>query len=431
MGACWVKTKKLISDFLVYDTVSVVRIKDKRLALLHYACLIAILIYILIYTVWYKQAYYAYESPVGTVRINPMAPPERKERWRDIPDIPYCRFVNETMNRTSLNGFDLLNCKYYDSAIDVFPQAVDSSITIASRIKFSTQTSNNTEFDTPDTTWNDDENSTEIYYLADIERFTLQIDHTFFAPTLDIQGNARQMVGSIINSSDPDHGEIKERYVPDIEKVGEINVTDIISVGTLLHAAGVDIDATSVLEGESIRYSGAIFLVIIDYQNSRDLLFRPNTHYTISVQLMNSTEYKAVQAVYTKKLVSRTIYNRHALHFVFLQTGKLVKFNFQVLLLSLVSGMGMLAFSTLITDFISTKLLGSKEVVSSLKYRTTTNLTQLSDEQLTLLAHKLRRTQEQELAINSADDNASSDAPVSVVTLRQPLIDKADEKEDD
>jgi len=424
MGACWVKTKKFISDFLVYDTVSVVRIKDKRLALLHYACLVGILIYIIIYTVWWNQAFYAYEAPVGTVRINPMAPPERTgDRWKDIADLPYCKYGN----RTSLHGYNLLNCKYYDSAIDVFPQAVDSSISIATRIKFSTQTTNNTEFDTPDTAWNDDENSTDIYYLADIERFTLQIDHTFFAPTLGIQHNARELPGRFINISDSHDEDIGKPILPDVEKIGLINVTDIIAVGTLLNAAGIDIDAVSVQEGECIRYSGAIFLVVLDYQNSVDHFFRPNTHYTIHVELINNTEYKAVQAVYTKKLQSRTIYNRHAIHFVFLQTGKLVKFDFQVLLLSFVSGMGMFAFSTLIVDFISTKLLGSKEVVTNLKYKTTTNLTQLTDEQLEILAAKLRRTQEQELAIGN-DGDASKE---SSVTLRQPLVDKADELSDD
>jgi len=412
----------------VYDTVSVVRIRDKRLALLHYLCLIGILFYIIIWTVWFNQAYYAVEAPVGTVRINPMAPSERKgDKWKDPVDIPYCR--NESMGRTQINGFDLYKCKYYDSAIDVFPQAVDSSISIASRIKFSTQSTSNPEFDSPNTTWSDDENSTDIYYLADIERFTLQIDHTFVAPNLGIQGNARELPGKIINMTNSSDTEINKPLLPEWEKIGIVNETDIISVGTLLNAAGVNIDEMSVLPNESIRYSGAIFLVVMDYQNNLDFLFRKNEsgfRYTIHVELINNTEYKAVQAVYTKKLSGgRTIYNRHAIHFVFLQTGKLVAFDFQVLLLSLVSGMGMFAFSTLIVDFISTKLLGSKDVVSNLKYKTTTNLTQLSDEELSMLATKLRRTQEQELALNTCDDDTLPRS--SSVSLRQPLVDKSED----
>jgi len=413
MGSCWTKVKDLINGFLVYDTVSVVRIKDKRLAILHYVCLVAILFYIVIWTIIINQAYYKYEAPVGTVRINPMAPPERKEKWTDTKDLPYCKYGS----RTQWHGFNLSACKYYDSSIDVFPQAVDGSITISSRIRLSNQYVTNYDFNTTDTVWQDDPSSIETFYLAEIDRFTLQIDHTYFAPTLDLQRNARELPGWIINKTTGEN--ITDPLIPEVEKIGLINETDIISVGTLLKAAGVDIDAMSVQDGESIRYSGAIILVIFDYQNSRTIFLQPNEHYTIHVQLINNTEYKAPQAVYTKKLLNRTIYNRHGLHFVFLQTGKLVRFDFQVLLLSAVSGMGLLALSTTVVDFISTKLLGSKEVVTNLKYRTTTNLTQLTDEELVLLASKLRRTQEQELALNSSDEDPGSE---STMTLRQPLV---------
>jgi len=414
MGGCWDKTKAFLSSFLVYDTVSIVRIKDKRLAILHYACMIGIAIYIFIYTLYINQEYYKYEAPVGTVRINPMAPPERKEAWNKIEDLPYCL----TENRTHLYGFPLLKCKYYDSSIDVFPQAVDSSIAIATRIKFSVQNTTNTDFDTPDTTWNDEPGTNDTYYLADVERFTLQIDHTFFGPNVGVQDNARNWKGYIrydpkSEKHDPDE-DVKLCY-PKVETVGEINKTNILSVCTLLRAAEIDIDKQSVLDGESIRNSGAIILVFLDYQNSIDYLFRPNDHYTVRAKMIDNTEYKAVQAVYTKKLIERTIYNRHGLHFVFLQTGKLVTFDFQVLLLSLVSGMGMFAFSTTIVDLISTKVLGNKDVVSNLKYKTTPNLTQFSDEELNLLASKLRRTQEQELAINKDE---------SSVSLREPLVDR-------
>jgi len=424
MGSCWTKTKDFVVGFLVYDTVSIVRINDKRLAIMHYLCMIGILIYILGYTVWYNQAYYAVEAPVGTVRINPMAPPERDKgkdnNWTDIPDLRYCKYGN----RTKLYGYDLLDCKYFDSAIDVFPQAIDSSITISTRIRCSSQETSNIYFNTSDTVWNDKPNTTESYYLADIERFTLQIDHTFFAPILDLQDNARDMKGFIKYANGTD----VKLCEPKVETLGDINETDILSVCTLLRAAEINIDNETVHGKECIRYSGAIFLVFLDYQNSVTRFFQPDTHYTVTVKLINNTEYKAVQAVYTKTLKERTIYNRHGLHFVFLQTGKLVKFDFQVLLLSLVSGMGMIAFSTTIVDLISTKVLGNKDVVSNLKYRTTPNLTQFSDEQLCQLAEKLKRTQQQELALSKAEDG-DGEAPTpgvnSDVRLREPLIDKA------
>ena len=47
---------------------------------------------------------------------------------------------------------------------------------------------------------------------------------------------------------------------------------------------------------------------------------------------MNNTEYKAEQAVYTKKLERRVIYNRHSLHFIFVIGGKLLYFEWASLL---------------------------------------------------------------------------------------------------
>jgi len=415
MGGCWEKTKNFISGFLVYDTISVVRIKDKRLAVMHYLCMVAILGYVLIYTVWFNQAYYAVEAPVGTVRINPMAASERpNETWANLSDLLYCRseYHNESYSQP---------CKYFDSNIDVFPQAVDSSITIASRISFSTQVPTNPDFNDTDSNWNT--TSSDLYFLADIENFTLQIDHTFYAPNLHIQNNAREMKGYIKYSGDEDSKDVKPCLKSEV--IGRKGKTDIISVCTLLKAAEVNIDKKSVTGKESIRYSGAIFLVFLDYHNGVNRWFGDNNYYQIHVEMIEKTEYKAIQTVYTKKLDGRTIYNRHGLHFVFLQTGKLVKFDFQVLLLSLVSGMGLLAFSTTIVDFISTKILGNKDVVANLKYKTTPNLTAFTPEELIALATKLRRTQEKELALGQNEDGGDRE---SAVTLRAPLVDRETEE---
>lgn len=219
----------------------------------------------------------------------------------------------------------------------------------------------------------------------------------------------------------------------------------MLTVGTLLRAADVDLDKMSVSEGESLRNSGVIIFVFLDYQNSLSINpFNKETRYTIHAEMMKDTEYKAVQTVYTKHLENERVkYDRHGVHFVFIQTGSLVKFNFQVLLLSFVSGMGLIAVSTTIVDFIGTKLLGSKAVVNNLKYRTTANLSQLTRPELLALADKLRRLQEEELTLwerehspaphadaagaSAAADSVTEDEPDVQVTLREPLVDRAHE----
>ena len=184
-----------------------------------------------------------------------------------------------------------------------------------------------------------------------------------------------------------------------------------------------------------MRNSGIIVFVFLDYQNSLSINpFNDETRYTIRAELMKDTEYKAVQTVYTKSLESERVrYDRHGVHFVFIQTGSLVKFNFQVLLLSFVSGMGLIAVSTTIVDFISTKLVGSKVVVSNLKYRTTTDLSHLTRDELVALAGKLRRLQQEELTLGVNDEAlpVPAEQPTeesALLRLREPLVKQAAEE---
>ena len=120
-------------------------------------------------------------------------------------------------------------------------------------------------------------------------------------------------------------------------------------------------------------------MVILEYYNSLDHKFRENSHYTIRVQLLDDTEYKAVQAVYTEELDNRTIYNRHAISFVFLQTGSLVEFDLQALFVQAASGLTLLSITTLVTDFLGRWCCWKKEITHNLKYKRSTNLMEMDE----------------------------------------------------
>lgn len=139
------------------------RIKDKRLALLHYVCMIVIFLYIVCYTIIYNKAYYDVEAPVGSVRINPMAP----KPWTDTAKLPYCEYPNRT-GKYHLTR--IAECLYFDEALNVFPQALDESITITTRVNISTQKPQGT-LNSSSVWWMDEDN--EFAYLADPENFTV------------------------------------------------------------------------------------------------------------------------------------------------------------------------------------------------------------------------------------------------------------------
>jgi len=350
------KFKDLIKSFFVYDTAAYVRINDKRLASLYFLAMGGIFAYVVCWTIVWNQTYLLLETPTGSVRINPMKP----SKWSEIADLPYCK----RENHNKYNGFPTYECVYWDEALNVFPLALDNTITLSSRMTVSHQSVTNCSLTDPHCEWQDTEPET-INFLADVERFTLLIDHAYYAPTVKIQGSARDLKGRLLDSKG------KEMTVSKPDVVGVPGEYDILQVGTILKAGNIDLDTASFTNKNiSLRYDGCVIFVYIEYSNT----FTWNLYkmrYTIRAEAMSGTKFKAVQPVYTKHVEDRVIYDRHGIHIIFLQTGRLGKFDFQTLLLSFVSGIGLITFSTVIVDFIATKLIKERDTVNNLKYRET------------------------------------------------------------
>jgi len=240
-----------------------------------------------------------------SLRINAMAPVERGCSW--TRDLPYCK---TKLHPNSSSGFEIYPCKYFDSASSVFPQGMDSSISITTRITSKAQRASSYELDTPDTMWKTDK--TDTFYLADIENFVIHVDQSLTSP-LNFSRRFNNREGKIANR----YGEeIKEH---ENETIGVENEADRIFVSTLLQAAGVDIDKDSFNGKDPVRYTGAVFMVFLEYHNSPAFFWEwgnDDMNYTIKVVLMD-TEYKTEQTVYTKPFYNRVVNERYGLHFIF------------------------------------------------------------------------------------------------------------------
>jgi hypothetical protein len=81
----------------------------------------------------------------------------------------------------------------------------------------------------------------------------------------------------------------------------------------------------------------------------RRLLHR--AQYTVSVERVKGSEYKAVQRGDTR--VNGTRENRHGIQLVVVFSGEVGSFDFQTLLVNLAGGAGLLAVGAVIVDFIA------------------------------------------------------------------------------
>ena len=81
---------------------------------------------------------------------------------------------------------------------------------------------------------------------------------------------------------------------------------------------------------------------------------------------MQGAEFKAEEVLATGNL-TRTVNDRHGLRLLFKQSGNLGVFDSSTLLISLTSGLGLLALATLVVDLIATRVIPLRAVYAGYK----------------------------------------------------------------
>ncbi|EFA80527.1 putative purinergic receptor [Heterostelium album PN500] len=338
--------------FTSYETEKIVKIKDKRLKILHIIFLFAIFVYIFIFNIVLDKSYLSIELPIGTIRTSLQAPQARSS------ELPYC------LNSTNIifNGFPTMQCAYWDEELIVYPPTADYSMFVSTRVTTEVQDTPNCDLTSLNCTF-ESFNTTNLF-IADIDNFTILLDHTLSAPSHDIQFNARELPGQLLDTDG------KPWTPPPPSVVGQKGLFDILTLDTILEAAGIDsLDDMSLSNSSrSIRDDGIILLVFIDYSN----VYTYNTNnyrYTYRFKAIKDTKFKIMEPIYGSDLQHRFVLNRHGVKLIFLQTGQIGAFDFQTLLLNFVSGLGLLAVATFIVENIVMKILPQRDEYHSLKYQ--------------------------------------------------------------
>ncbi|KAM9996721.1 hypothetical protein ACTFIZ_001669 [Dictyostelium cf. discoideum] len=346
-------------DLFQYSTVKIVRIRDRRLGILHLSFLVGIIAYIVVYSAIIKKGYLFTEVPIGSVRTSLKSPNTF------ATNLTYC--ANQ-QHSGSTYPFTPLDCNYWDEQLALFPVGQDSTFTCTTRVRLSNQSAN-CDFTSPTCKFIDEPGSAQNIYIADIESFTILIDHTMYASSSGSQFNAVDLHGYMLNQ-DGDQVQIDANGT----SIGVSGKPDIMTIGQLLSFGGVSLDQASPVDSNvSIRYDGVVLFVFITYSNTYTYS-TSDFRYVYSVQQIANTIYDVPEIVILKDINTRLLLKRHGIRVIFIQTGTIGSFHFQTLLLTLVSGLGLLAVATTVVDQLAIRLLPQRKSYSSLKFQVTESM---------------------------------------------------------
>eukprot|EP00039_Didymoeca_costata_P023117 m.6016 g.6016 ORF g.6016 m.6016 type:complete len:426 (-) comp3467_c0_seq1:78-1355(-) len=387
-----------LDDTFAYQTVKVVGIRDKRLGLLKLAFMIAIAIFILLYQLLYMNNYLKLEAPTGTVRFSlrePMVDGCRdmlkqncSANYRAVTEIPYCG------QNTACKDCKYM-CEYLDSVS--VQESQDKSLLITTYTEIMNQTKsscgeNATGSEKCSRVWDNGSENPSRSYVADIESFTLLIDHVFTTSSnFGLTKSARTMKGRLESSNytlckdDPDPrdpSDIDTKWSPSShgpclltpQLVGD--GTDLIyfTVGDLLRSQNLVLDDVWVVN-QTQRRSGAIYLAEIEYSNTRHWTgvapsFR-NVWYSIRIKPVAESTYKSYQTIYGSDTSTRTVITKTGLRLSTVMIGDLGKFDMTTMLLQLTTSLSLIAVATVIVDALAMYVMKDKDVYRKSKYEMT------------------------------------------------------------
>ncbi len=335
---------------LAYETPKIVRVRDRWLGVMRLFFLVGISLYIGLYSLWYKQGYLLVDTPEGNVRTTLM-----KEQVKTYPShFPYCKqFIPPPAPAPPTPPYlDPKQCLVWEEYQMNYPPDMLDSMMVCTRVSISTQYRICQDLSAGCINPWSMANASN-YYITHVEAATIMIEHSMTTQLYNTHkhnslyaGSSRSLSGSLVNADDV----TLMTFPPG---------RDIISIGTLLGAGDIDLGRESDAEGDagqSMRYSGIVVLVYIEYTNLVNIQSEPT--FKISVVRFPQAEHKTVQVIDTlagtgaANPTKRVLYNRHGIKFVFLQGGTIAAFDWPTLMVSLASALGLLSVASLVVEMI-------------------------------------------------------------------------------
>jgi len=396
---------RFLTQYVTYDSVKVVSTRSVKLGLLSRGMMIWVFAYIFLFQCMYKHRHYVKSRPVGLGRLqlqrptkdhcNPMHPGCESD-FTPMDELPYCDVYEG--NETDFTGRQQ-PCIYMDEKQMNPTGRQHYHMLIPTRISFMDQVATNkckadnykhctNVYDFPEG------KKPEPTFIADLDRFTLLIDHAFILPFEDVEqgapvanGGANDFQGYVEvceTISELKRTGCKEVPIPcfsgcDYKAEGRrladytllegdsegmpnmrrladsespdffsIKVGDIIPMGELLRLAGIDLNNATSRLGESRRSEGFVIQIDVDYRNVDPYAFMSPwktgpVKYVYRVGMLPMETYKETSQELLDDGERRILHDWHGVFVKVKLGGSIQYFFWPQLLILLTTSLGLLA----------------------------------------------------------------------------------------
>jgi len=240
-------------------------------------------------------------------------------------------------------------------------------------------------------------------FTADVESFTLLIDHSVTSPKSGLATTSRDMKGLLFVGSNGNDGSeanaIKEALCGSADAVDaprggrptdqapcyvipdSADGLDFFAVGTLLQATGVSLESESYPgSGHSARYEGVTINLNIEYSNSIPWHgLQANISYLYKPSVIPRSTFKTTEvtplALDGTHLLKKSV---HGILFEVWPAGQLATFDFTQLLLQLTTSLTLLALATVGVNILAQYVLRYRHYYSEALYDRTADFDNIS-----------------------------------------------------
>mmetsp|Transcript_18856 Transcript_18856/g.45411 ORF Transcript_18856/g.45411 Transcript_18856/m.45411 type:complete len:392 (-) Transcript_18856:74-1249(-) len=341
---------RALEDALAYRIAKTVRIRDKWLYGYSIAATTLVLFYIVVLKLGVDKAYLEYEPVSGSVKLDLVGSSQGVNALEE----EYCRNIKCRL-------CDEHDVRYPNT--DTLTPLVTTYVREARQRRVCGRNATECPFKSPFQTilWDD-------YLVAGIQKFEMRVSHvaqaaTFFFQSQDpmFRGDSRHMKGRLVARKGNDVVSLKE-----FPANGQ---ADIITIGEILAAAGLDLDDNIPGHVRPIRETGTSIFCHIRYFNDYTII-APSKHIEYEYELMAGP---GVESVYEPvhlgvawtspvDVEERMMLTRRGLKLVWTQEGAIGRFSLAALMVTVLIGLLLHALLLQVGNFIALRLLPRRKV---------------------------------------------------------------------